>query len=1735
MRRLSKIWGFILTISILAGSLVTATPVAAGNLSWTTETTPSSTGNVMTTSTGPWIMDGTPDGETLFAYDGTILYKSINAGLSWAATAVTGLNGTMVGIAVSPDYATNPVIVAANPSSIYYSVNGGSSFLSLSTSGLSGSILSIDVSPYWTGNIGILVGTTDGAFLALASTSGFAGAFQNVVTLTGGGTLSGPVYGVAFSPNHRIDAMMFFYSGDGTVSNKFANTAINGQFGKAILAGAPAATASFAFPADYAREGNNRFFVGVADGDVYRVSEGVGVSSALDLNASGTSATDVKSLSFKGNIADGYLYVGLGNAASVLRATATTATTVTFTDSTRMSGTNNTVVFASPASGDANVYAITAGTGAAFQVSTDNAATFTLKSLIAAGSMTPAIMSLAMVDINTRYMILGISNGVLFKSTDAGSTWEGIYWPPSGNITNVYLSPSFATDSTLFLTGDNTVIRRSSNGGISFSTLLNANLTNTSAFAVVDANTFFVGATNSIYKSGISTTAHVAGTVTSLVAIDANTIVAGTSSGNVYLSSNGGTSYTLLGAAAVGSGNTYVMPDAGYATNKIIYAANAGGFFTWTVNTSTTWTPVAGSPTNVTGLTIGTDGTIYASSPTGVLRSLDAYTALPGFGSTAIMTPATVVKVLATGTLTVPNNTLFVVTGGNVLRSFQDTLVVAPEPITPVAGSTVSQNPTFSWEPLTVPSGYLVYYQVQYTPADYYNIHVWTNTIYPAAGLTSTNSIDTLVPGRTYYWRVLANGVTIGPSAYSMKSKTSPSVAFNVSSDETPVAASDSYNTSEDTLLNVPAPGVLSNDGHAVGTNLTAILVTNVTHGSLAFNGNGSFTYTPALNYNGSDSFTYVANDGSADSNVATVSITVNPINESPVAVDDNYNTNKNTTLNISTPGVLGNDTDIDSNNLYAIDVTDPTHGTLTLNTSGSFSYSPVNNYTGTDTFTYKANDGSTDSNVATVTITVNATNNTPVASNDTYSTNEDSSLDIAASGILANDIDADPGTTLTATLALDTSFGNLSLNADGSFSYTPDADYNGSDTFTYQARDGIANSNTATVTITVNSVNDAPAFTKGNNQIVGEGAGSQKITGWATNISPGPGNETIQALNFIVNNDNNNLFSSQPVISSTGTLTYTPAANTHGSAIVSVRLHDNGGTANGGIDTSAPQTFTITVNPPGNTQPEADSKNINTDQATAQTITLTGSDVETVELTFSLNTLPAHGSLSPIINNPGTTGTPNSDNASITYTPYADFSGNDSFTYTVSDGIVSSSPATVSIIVEAPDNTPPVAGNDNYNTGVDSPLNISAPGVLANDSDADDNPITSIKVTDPAHGVLELQADGSFTYSPSANYSGTDSFTYKANDSKADSNIATVSVTINSPQPEPQPLPPSDGGDTGGGGGSGGSGDKQFLGQYIDPAQPGTFAMNASLKTWDGLLRLTLPAGTSAKTVEGWGLSYIVLQPIPVTENKLAAPDKGNIVGLTYKLEPEGATFAPPITLNLLYKDEQIPAGVNEKDLVIGYWDTTKNQWVVLAGCVVDAANNTITAPLRHFSTYAVLYIPPKVTPASFSLSSLAISPAMVKVGETVSISTTVTNSGGSTGSYSLVLKVNGSQVETKEISLDPGKSQTVQFSAKRDAPGEYTADINGNSGKFQVAQPTTTTTTTTSTTPTDTIKPTQTTTLTTTPVQTTTTTTTSTQTTSSPDQDNASASKWIAAGIILLAGLAIGGVLLLLRKRKV
>ncbi|MEC9093259.1 MAG: S8 family serine peptidase [Planctomycetota bacterium] len=199
--------------------------------------------------------------------------------------------------------------------------------------------------------------------------------------------------------------------------------------------------------------------------------------------------------------------------------------------------------------------------------------------------------------------------------------------------------------------------------------------------------------------------------------------------------------------------------------------------------------------------------------------------------------------------------------------------------------------------------------------------------------------------------------------------------------------------------------------------------------------------------------------------------------NEKPVALDDEYLLDEDTVLDIGGPGVLANDYDPEGQPLTASLVSGPTSGTINFNTDGSFTYVPDENYYGTDVFQYRASDGLKDSDVATVTLTVESVNDAPVGTDDTYSTDRNQRLTVsAAEGVLVNDEDVD-NDALVATLISGPSHGTLDLGADGSFDYQPDADFVGSDSFVYQADDGLLNSDPVLVTLTVNETSTGTKF----------------------------------------------------------------------------------------------------------------------------------------------------------------------------------------------------------------------------------------------------------------------------------------------------------------------------------------------------------------------------------------------------------------------------------------------------------------------------------------------------------------------------------------------------------------------------------------------------------------------------------------------------------------------------------
>src|SRR5205823_4153685 len=230
-------------------------------------------------------------------------------------------------------------------------------------------------------------------------------------------------------------------------------------------------------------------------------------------------------------------------------------------------------------------------------------------------------------------------------------------------------------------------------------------------------------------------------------------------------------------------------------------------------------------------------------------------------------------------------------------------------------------------------------------------------------------------------------------------------------------------------------------------------------------------TYTPAANYNGPDSFTYTISDGHGGTATAAVNVTIAAVNDAPVANGDVATTLEDTAVTIA---VLANDTDVDGDSLAVTSVGAPQHGAAAANADGTITYTPAANYNGADSLTLSRGDGHGGTATSTVNVTITAVNDAPVANNDTATTDEDTAVTIA---MLGNDTDVD-GDTLTVTGVTAPQHGSVASHPDGTVTYTPAANYNGTDSFTYTIADGHGGTATATVSLTVTAVNDAPVST---------------------------------------------------------------------------------------------------------------------------------------------------------------------------------------------------------------------------------------------------------------------------------------------------------------------------------------------------------------------------------------------------------------------------------------------------------------------------------------------------------------------------------------------------------------------------------------------------------------------------------------------------------------------------------
>ncbi len=533
-----------------------------------------------------------------------------------------------------------------------------------------------------------------------------------------------------------------------------------------------------------------------------------------------------------------------------------------------------------------------------------------------------------------------------------------------------------------------------------------------------------------------------------------------------------------------------------------------------------------------------------------------------------------------------------------------------------------------------------------------------------------------------------------------------------------------------DTLSEDSAKAIRLRATDAEADPLTYRIVTPPLHGSVTISGSEA-TYRPDADYFGRDSFSYRASDGKADSDIATIDLTIAAVNDAPTAQAIYRSTAEDSAVSII---LNGHDVDGDSLSYHVTDT--PAHGTLS-GTPPALTYTPQSNYSGTDSFRYYVSDGKIDSDPATVTISVGAANDAPLADNKDLITAEDSALGIQLSG-------SDPdGDSLTFRVVTPPAHGTLSGTAPD-LTYRPDRDYNGDDSFVYRANDGSLDSADATVTIGVTPVNDAPVANPQSLSISEDSSVAITLEGSDREQSP---------LTYtIVTQPHLGTLSGTPP-----NLTYTPDANRYGSDSFAFKVND------GTLD-SAPATVTITVEAV-NDIPVAEDLNLSTQEDTNLSVTLVGSDTDSGDtLSYRVVTPPAHGTLS------GTA--PN-----LTYRPNRDYNGADSFSYRVSDSRADSALATVTLQVEAVNDAPATTQQGTVTLDEDGSAAIK---LLA--SDADGDTLTYILDTNASHGTLtDPDSSGNLTYMPDPNYYGADSFSYHVSDGVLRSDSRTVSIDVQS------------------------------------------------------------------------------------------------------------------------------------------------------------------------------------------------------------------------------------------------------------------------------------------------------------------------------------------------------------------
>ncbi len=622
----------------------------------------------------------------------------------------------------------------------------------------------------------------------------------------------------------------------------------------------------------------------------------------------------------------------------------------------------------------------------------------------------------------------------------------------------------------------------------------------------------------------------------------------------------------------------------------------------------------------------------------------------------------------------------------------------------------------------------------------------------------------------------------------------SATATVNVLVSGAPTARDDAYVVQEDTQLTVAAPGVLGiapNPGYDSDPNptdtLTASLVSasgpnHAMPGGFTFNLDGSFSYMPDTDFNGNDQFTYEACDPGGLCDTAVVTITVVGENDPPVAEDDFATTDEDTPLLIDLLADNGNGPDydiegsVDPTTVFL--TTSPDYGSVVNHHNGTVTYQPSSDFLAEGGpnlfvwFNYTVQDDDlptpSTSSPATVTVMITPVNDAPTARDDSREASQDETLLIS---VLGNDYDIDSGDTFSI-VGYDAagSQGAAITQVGSRLEYDPDPLFHdpvNPETFSYTIEDSYGAQDTATVSVMVNDAPEALDDSKSTDE-------DTPVEIFVLSNDSDPNGDAIEILAGSVTSPSNGTASvndnGTPLDRTDDFIDYTPDADFFGSDSFAYQVTD------GGLD-STPATVEVTVNSV-NDDPVAQDDNERTNTGIPNTFSVLTNDydVDTGDvIAITSATDGAHGTVT-------------NNTTNVTYTPTGAYIGSDSFTYTIEDASGGSATATVSVVVSGP----PVAVDDSFATAEDSALVEPSPGVLSGDTDPNSDALTAAKLSDPSHGTVSLAPDGSFTYTPDADYNGNDSFVYEVCDPGSPGQpqlCDTATVTINISPSEDDPV----------------------------------------------------------------------------------------------------------------------------------------------------------------------------------------------------------------------------------------------------------------------------------------------------------------------------------------------------------